>query len=104
MGRDEALGVLEAGRRARMEYRLLMRMEDGEARREGIQKALAQVEAAREMVDGLEDLGERAVLRLRYLEGRRWPEVFSEMEKLGLYYCERHIYRIHARALERAGH
>ncbi len=42
----------------------------------------------------------RSVLRLRYLEFRRWPEVARALEQVGLYYSERQIMRLHAKAIE----
>lgn len=44
----------------------------------------------------------RCVLRLRYLEFRRWPEVIRALEQVGMYFSERQIMRRHAEALELA--
>lgn len=43
------------------------------------------------------DTAERLVMRFRYLEGRDWPVVVREMQKLG--YSERTVYRLHGSAL-----
>lgn len=43
------------------------------------------------------DTPERLVMRFRYIEGRGWPAVVREMEKLG--YSERTVYRLHGSAL-----
>lgn len=45
----------------------------------------------------------RSVLQLRYCEGRRWEAIWELLPRLGLYYSQRQLYRIHARALEEAG-
>ena len=43
------------------------------------------------------DMSERLVMRFRYIEGRSWPGVVREMQKLG--YSERTAYRLHGSAL-----
>ena len=43
------------------------------------------------------DTPERLVMRFRYIEGRGWPAVVREMQKLG--YSERTVYRLHGSAL-----
>ena len=42
---------------------------------------------------------ERLVMRLRYIEGRGWPAVVREMQKLG--YSERTVFRLHGSALSK---
>lgn len=44
----------------------------------------------------------RVVLRLRYLDCLRWPSVMSGLEKAGICYEERQVYRIHGKALSEA--
>ena len=44
----------------------------------------------------------REVLYLRYCERLRWPDVAETMRKLGYYYSDRQVYRIHGRALNEA--
>lgn len=42
----------------------------------------------------------RSVLRLRYLEFRRWSEVGRALEQVGVFYSERQIMRLHAKGME----
>ena len=58
-----------------------------EARQLAIEQAIAS----------LPDAGERLVLRFRYIEGRGWPAVVHEMQKVGI--SERTAYRLHGLAL-----
>lgn len=44
----------------------------------------------------------RVVLRLRYLDCLRWPSVMRGLEKAGICYEERQVYRIHGKALGEA--
>jgi hypothetical protein len=44
----------------------------------------------------------REVLQLRYCERLRWSEVVDGMRSAGYYYSDRHIQRIHGRALNEA--
>ena len=44
----------------------------------------------------------REVLILRYCEGLRWPAVVKALEKTGSYYSDRHVFKIHGRALNEA--
>ena len=50
----------------------------------------------------LPDASHREVLTLRYVSCLRWPQIREELEKVGLYYEERQIYRIHGNALQAA--
>ena len=45
------------------------------------------------------DTPERLVMRFRYIEGRGWPAVIREMQKLG--YSERTVFRLHGSALRK---
>lgn len=63
------------------------------------QEKLRQVTAFIERVDG----GVlRMVLRLRYLELLPWLQVQKAMNKAGVWYSERQVMRLHARALAAA--
>lgn len=55
-----------------------------------------------EFINQLPDVRHRAVLSLHYVALLRWPRVIAEMEKCGLYYSDRHIFRLHGDALQAA--
>lgn len=57
----------------------------------------AQQLAVELAIASLADIGERLVMRSRYIEGRGWPAVIREMQKAG--YSERTVYRLHGYAL-----
>lgn len=61
------------------------------AEKEALQLAIERAIAS------LPDVGERLVLRFRYIEGRGWPAVIREMQKEG--FSERTTYRLHGLAL-----
>ena len=42
-----------------------------------------QLLAVERAIDSLDDPGERLVMRLRYLDGRSWPNVFSHISGAG---------------------
>lgn len=42
---------------------------------------------------------EQLLVSLRYIKGFPWSQVFRAMEKTGMYYSERQIYRFHKKAL-----
>lgn len=44
----------------------------------------------------------RIILRLRYLDCLHWPSVRRALEKAGICYEERQVYRIHGKALDEA--
>ncbi len=85
--------------------------------RDGLQAALADLEtrlteehrealererAVSSFLSHLPDASHREVLTLRYVHCLRWPQIREELEKVGLYYEERQIYRIHGNALQAA--
>lgn len=85
--------------------------------RDGLQAALADLEtrlteehrealererAVSSFLSRLPDASHREVLTLRYVHCLRWPQIREELEKVGLYYEERQIYRIHGNALQAA--
>lgn len=55
--------------------------------------------AIEQAITSLADVGERLVMRSRYIEGRAWPAVIREMQKAG--YSERTVYRLHGYALQK---
>lgn len=69
-----------------------------------IQKARAEQreKAVSDFVDSLPSPESREILQLRYCLGLSWPEVITQLERSGLYYSERHMYRLHGKALNEA--
>lgn len=53
-------------------------------------------------INGLPDVRHRVILTLYYVDLLTWPRVVEEMGKCGLYYSERHVFRIHGEALQAA--
>lgn len=51
------------------------------------------------LLDGLADERLRLLLLLRHGFGLSWPAIRRAGERRGLYYCERHLYRLYAQAL-----
>jgi hypothetical protein len=50
-------------------------------------------------LDGIPDVRHRAILKYRYVDLYKWPRVVAELERSGIYYEERQVYRIHGKAL-----
>lgn len=69
---------------------------------EAIQKELARHHEVEAFIGRLECLEQKAVLRLRYLEGFNWVKVQQQLYRDGIFYSERQIYRIHGQALQAA--
>ena len=65
-------------------------------------EALERERAVSSFLSHLPDASHREVLTLRYVHCLRWPQIREELEKAGLYYEERQIYRIHGNALQAA--
>lgn len=55
-----------------------------------------------EFIDKLPNSDHRAILRLRYLSGMGWVNVQMKLYDAGIFYSERHIFRLHGEALESA--
>lgn len=76
------------------------------AARDALEKAYKEAaDKEREVEDfigRLADVRHRAVLTLYYVNLFTWPRVVQEMEKCGLYYSERHVFRLHGDALQAA--
>ena len=66
---------------------------------------LAQTDAGAllELMDRLPDERLRTLLLLRHGFGLSWPAIRTAGERRGLYYSERHLYRLYAQALSQAG-
>lgn len=71
-------------------------------------EAEKQEERVAAFIDRLEDPTSRIILKLRYCDCLDWcghprrRSVMGEMAKVGLFYSERQIYRLHGRALNEA--
>jgi hypothetical protein len=62
---------------------------------------LAETDAAAllELLDRLPDERMYTLLLLRHGFAMSWPAIRSAAERRGMYYCERHLFRLYARAL-----
>lgn len=67
-----------------------------------VQDEIAKGKAVEEFVDSLDNPMDRSILRLRYLEGQNWVQVQQSLYAEGVYYTDRHITRLHKRALNAA--
>ncbi|MGX8692162.1 MAG: hypothetical protein ACSW8E_00200 [Clostridia bacterium] len=67
------------------------------------QLAKADTGAFLTLLDELPDERLRLLLLLRHGFGLSWPAICLAAERRGLYYCERHLYRLYAQALVAAG-
>lgn len=68
-------------------------------------EAMARSDAAGmlELLERLPDERMRTLLLLRHGFGLSWPAIRSAAARRGLYYSERHLYRLYAQALSQAG-
>ena len=62
----------------------------------GLEAHISHVEQA---IGSLADPVERLILRLRYMDGKGWSSICSQLQNLG--YCERQVYYIHGAALKK---
>lgn len=65
-------------------------------------KWLRQELAVESFIDSLNGDLNRIVLRARYVDLLRWPEILDRLESLNIHYSDRQLYRLHGRALEEA--
>lgn len=65
-------------------------------------EAMATEDAVEAFIQKLPTDSHRCVLRLRYIECLRWPDVLCALANAGLTYSERQMYRLHGEALEQA--
>lgn len=63
---------------------------------------LSQIKAVEEFCDGIENSMEREVMKLRYVNCLKWRGVEEALDRAGLCYDERTIYRIHRAAMDSA--
>lgn len=61
----------------------------------------SEVEVER-FLSKIEDPNQRVILRMRYADCMRWPEVQEKLQEDGVYYSERQIFRLHGEALQTA--
>lgn len=54
-----------------------------------------KIDAAAEQIDSMDDIHHSTILRLRYINGKRWEEIACDM-----HYSFRHVIRIHGDALQ----
>jgi hypothetical protein len=69
---------------------------------EAEQRELEAYRSVEEFISMLPSRKHRTVLRLKYLDCLSWVKVQMKMYDIGDFYSERHIYRIHDKALESA--
>lgn len=55
-----------------------------------------------DFIEKLPDPRHRLILKLRYLDSMRWPEVNRHMSQGGVYYSDRQMFRLHGEALNSA--
>jgi hypothetical protein len=53
-------------------------------------------------IDSLSKTNYRMILKLRYIECKRWPRVLADLKSAGLDIEERHLFRLHGEALKEA--
>ena len=73
--------------------------------REAVAKHAEALECMKDIEDFIERLPtreSRIILRLRYVELLRWPQVKRALERSHVFYEERQIYRLHGIALREA--
>lgn len=66
-------------------------------------QVLEQCEQAVDVfLDDIDDFRYRTLLKLRYVDQLSWPQVLAEFEEIGIFYSDRQLYRLHAKALDAA--
>lgn len=65
-------------------------------------KAERMEKAVSDFIDSLPTPEYRHLLHLRYCDRLRWPEMVRAMSGDGWFYSDRHLFRIHGRALNEA--
>lgn len=63
---------------------------------------LRRVKEAEDFVDRIGNVEHRILLQLRYIDCNRWDDVQRIMERFGLYYSNRQMFRLHGNALQEA--
>lgn len=67
-----------------------------------IRQELEQYRTVSCFIDHIQDPISRFILRLRYLEGCTWTDAQRKLYQDGTYYSERHLRRLHNKALDEA--
>ena len=67
-----------------------------------IRRELEQYRTVSLFIDHISDPISRFILRLRYLEGCTWTDAQRKLYQDGTYYSERHLRRLHGKALDEA--
>ena len=67
-----------------------------------IRRELEQYRTVSLFIDHISDPISRFILRLRYLEGCTWTDAQRKLYQDGTYYSERHLRRLHSKALDEA--
>lgn len=81
----------------------LAALADQKTRLRQLYAALSQQEGqVTAFLNNLPDPKQRAILKLRYVDGLHWGEIQTRMEEQGYYYSERQLYNFHRRGLELA--
>ena len=73
-----------------------------EAYRDKYLLAKKREQEVEKFISGLPNPVHRAVLSLHYVDLMTWPYVTKELERCGIYYSERQIFRLHGDALQAA--
>jgi len=55
-----------------------------------------------DFIGRIESVTYRLILTLRYINCKSWPEVTAALEQDGVYYTDRHVRRLHGKALNAA--
>ena len=63
-------------------------------------KWIAVMQEVDRFLDEIEDDRHRAILKLRYVDLLRWPNVVEELKKVGIWYEERQVHNLHGDALK----
>lgn len=69
---------------------------------ESIKQELKAYHSVEAFINEIPDRYHRAILRLRYLSSMGWVGVQMKLYESGVFYSERHIYRLHDEALDSA--
>ena len=77
------------------EGEILLELAHISARRELEARNLAET-----LIERLEDERSRTILRLRYMDGLSWELIRVFFEDIDQPICQRHIFRIHAKAMD----
>jgi len=66
------------------------------------QDYVRRITAVEDFIATMPDVRHRAVLRLRYVDCKRWDDVRESLKEYGIYYEDAQIFRLHGKALQEA--